>query len=509
MEPRPRILVVDDEFGIREGCRLILDMENFDVDLAADGQAGLELFEKNHNYDIGLIDLKMPRMGGLELIEKIRARDPDMVLFVITAYAAFDTAVEATKRGAWGYIPKPFTPDELLLPIRRGLERRALALEARRLREERESRLLEIAAERGRSAAILRVMSDGVLVVNRDRELVLMNAAARRIVPGAEALTLPAPLSSLAEAGGLAGIFEEAAAGGAGGIILSREIPLGAGTFMVSVSPLADAAGGAAGAAAGAVAVLHDITALKALETAKSMFIGLVAHEVKRPLAVVEGYLQLVLSDMAGPPEKVRELLERSLLRAKTLRELVGEMMNISAIETGRFNLKREPLDLFAVLSEVLEMAREKAREKNIEVIDGRGAAGALPVLADREAMRSVFDNLLDNAIKYTPAGGRVTLTAAADGNYVRAADTGIGMTEAEREKLFEEFYRVHNEFTARIPGTGLGLSLARRLVEMHHGSIAVASQSGAGSTFTVSIPLEGDRQEKSDDGRGEAHTDR
>ena len=504
MDPKPRVLVVDDEFGIREGCRLILDMEGFEVDLAADGLAGLELFEKNRNYDIGLIDLKMPRMGGLELIEKIRARDEDMVLFVITAYAAFDTAVEATKRGAWGYIPKPFTPDELLLPIRRGLERRALALEARRLREERESRMLEIAAERGRSAAILRVMSDGVLVVNRDRELVLMNHAARRILPGADGLSLPAPLSALPGAGGLAELFAEAA-GGPGGDILSRELPLGPGVFLASLSALPEAAGGAAGVAA----VLHDITALKALETAKSMFVSMVAHEVKRPLGVVEGYLQVVLAGMAGGPEKERQLLERALIRARTLRELVSELMDLSAMETGKFNLKREPLDLSAVLGEALEVAREKAREKNIEVRDDRAADGLL-VLADREAMQSVFGNLLDNAVKYTPDCGRVTLAAAVAGNYVRVsvADTGIGMTPPEQEKLFEEFYRAHNEFTARIPGTGLGLSLARRLVEMHHGSIAVTSARGAGSTFTVCIPRENIGREKENEEQGKIHPD-
>src|SRR4030042_2928137 len=127
-------------------------MEGYEVGVAEDGRAGLKVFEERKNYAVALIDLKMPGMSGLELIEQIRARDEDLVMFVITAYATFETAVEATKKGAYGYIPKPFTPAELLLPIKRGLEARALSLEAKRLREERTNRLLEGAFEEAKSS---------------------------------------------------------------------------------------------------------------------------------------------------------------------------------------------------------------------------------------------------------------------------------------------------------------------------------------------------------------------
>ena len=166
-----RILVTDDELGMREGCRKILVAEGYEVETAADGVQALEVFDKHRNFSAALVDLKMPRMGGMELIETIRRQDPDIVLLVITAYAAINTAVEATKRGAYSYIPKPFLPDELLLRVRNGLEMRALTIEARRLREERESRLLEVEAERTQSRTIIDCMTDGVLVVNRDRQI--------------------------------------------------------------------------------------------------------------------------------------------------------------------------------------------------------------------------------------------------------------------------------------------------------------------------------------------------
>ena len=135
-EPQ-RILVVDDEIGMRDGCRRILAAEGFAVDTAEDGLVALEKFQAAGGFDVVISDLKMPRMGGMDLIEALHKIDEDALLLVITAYATIDTAVDATKRGAYGYIPKPFTPDELLLHVRNGLEKRGLRLEAPQLGEER------------------------------------------------------------------------------------------------------------------------------------------------------------------------------------------------------------------------------------------------------------------------------------------------------------------------------------------------------------------------------------
>ena len=135
----------------------------------------------------------MPRMSGLELMREARSRDPDIVPIIITAHATIDTAVEGTRQGAYSYIPKPFTPDELLLAIKNGLERRALSLEARRLREEREKRLLEVASERSRSNTIIAAMTDGILVINTEKLVVLRNNAAARILPDCASNEIPFP----------------------------------------------------------------------------------------------------------------------------------------------------------------------------------------------------------------------------------------------------------------------------------------------------------------------------
>jgi len=487
----PRILVVDDEAGMREGCRRILLTEGYEVETAEDGLDALELFAKgNGRFSVALVDLKMPRMGGLELIEKLHERDEDIVLLVITAYATINTAVEATKRGAYGYIPKPFTPDELLLPVKNGLDRRALSIEAKRLRQERERRLLEVAIERSKCNTIINCMTDGVLVVNRDRQIVLRNAAAARIIPGDSVLQLPADLDSL-ESDQLLSLIADTLSSSGEPVICSKEICLEDSTYMVNASPVLEPNG----ETLGAVAVLRDITAIKKLETAKSLFVSMVAHEIKSPLAAIEGYLNVILSGAAGDdPARDRRMMERSLLRARALRTMVSELMDLTAMETGNFTIKRSLIDIAEVVRETVESCRSDAAEKDIELtMQYQPEMGASRVLADRDAICGVFRNLIDNSIKYTPAEGHVKVGVEQNGIHVKVtvSDDGIGMDPEDKARVFEEFFRARNESTAEIPGTGLGLSVVKRLVDMHHGKVSVRSTLGEGSTFTVSLPTE------------------
>ncbi len=486
-----RILVVDDELGVREGCRKILSSEGYDVITAGDGKAGLEQFLERGPFSVLLVDLQMPRMSGLELMREVRVRDEDMVCIIITAHATIDTAVEGTRQGAYSFIPKPFTADELLLSIKNGLEKRALTLSAKHLLAERERRLLELASERSKSTTIISCMTDGILVINTEKLVVLRNAAAARILPGCAQKEIPFPLAELQNAD-VQEILELIIDSTGGPMILSREIALGKETYMVNASPVIEPGG----QTSGAVAVFSDITTLKKLETAKSMFVSMVAHEVKSPLAATEGWLNLILSGMlVKNPEEERHMIQRSLLRVRTLRGMVNELLNLTAIQTGNFTLKRLPVDVAVVLKEVAAAYAERAAEKRItlSVCAGDGEADqAENVLADREAISIVFSNLVENAIKYGRDEGHVEARVGRSGIYatVSVKDDGIGMSAADREKVFEEFYRARNELTASIPGTGLGLSLVKRLTELHQGTVTVESALGQGSVFTVSLPL-------------------
>jgi two-component system phosphate regulon sensor histidine kinase PhoR len=494
-----KILVVDDEPGMREGCRRVLAAEGYQVETAEDGLAGLELFQSRKDFAAAIVDIKMPKMDGIELIRRIHGIDEDVLLLVITAYSTIDSAVEATKRGAYGYVPKPFTPDELLLQVRKGLEKRELKMESKRLREERERRLLEIALERSKCSTIIRCMTDGVLVVNREGQVVLRNAAAAKAIPDCASLPLPSPLDAL-RCDELEDLVRQSLTAESDAGITSNEICVGGSTFLASVSPVTESKG----VVSGAVVALRDITELKKLEAAKSMFVSMVAHEIKGPLAVTESYLNILRGGLCrGNPEKERTMIERSLVRISTLRKMVMELMNITAMETGNFTLKRVPIDIVEVVKEAVGSCREQAESKGITLsfeeaaqeagggaVTGGAAGGS--ALADRDTMLSVFTNLVDNAVKYTPEKGHVSVWVERNGIFarVRVRDDGIGMTEREMEKVFDEFYRAKNKFTENIPGTGLGLSMVKRIVEMHQGSVELETAPLKGSTFSVNIPL-------------------
>src|SRR5208283_1655140 len=176
MDQSVHILVVDDERGIREGCRRVLSPEGYTVETAADGEEGLEKV-RSKPFDLLLVDLMMPRMGGLDMMEQVKAYDPEIIMIVITGFATVETAVDAMKHGAYDYVPKPFTPDQLLAVVNRGLETRRLRLQAEQLMEERDRKLLEVANETSKLHTIINSLADGILVFNREKQLALWNPA--------------------------------------------------------------------------------------------------------------------------------------------------------------------------------------------------------------------------------------------------------------------------------------------------------------------------------------------
>ena len=197
MRPAAKILIVDDEPPIRTACAKILSEQGAVTETAENGRAGLEK-AKAQAFDLALIDLKMPQMDGMELLGHLNALDPDLVKIVITGFATLDTAIEAVQKGAYDYLPKPFTPGELRTRVNRGLEKRALLREAKRLREERERNLLELANEKNRTQTIIQCMGDGLLVTNRDRQVVLCNPAGRRLLRVKRPVRAGEPLDQVA-----------------------------------------------------------------------------------------------------------------------------------------------------------------------------------------------------------------------------------------------------------------------------------------------------------------------
>jgi signal transduction histidine kinase/DNA-binding response OmpR family regulator len=485
-----KILIVDDEPPIRTACAKILAEQGAWVETAGDGLEGLEK-AKAQDFDLALIDLKMPQMDGMQLLEHLNQLDPDLVKIVITGFATLDTAIEAVQKGAYDYLPKPFTPGEMRTRVRRGVEKRTLLREAKRLREERERNLLELTNEKSRTQTIIQCMGDGLLVTNRDRQVVLCNPAARRLLKIKRPLQGGEPLDSVAGCPEFLDLVEGTMSLKEGQEMSSREIVPASSSdpvLMANCAPVKDERG----QVIGVVTVLRDITELKALDKAKSTFVSLVSHELQAPLAAIEGYLDIILDGGGGEePEKTRRILDRCRERTGGLLALIRDLLAISRMQSGRIIREKEKLRLTDILKEVVELMKGEALARGVEI--ATEWPEELPLIsANREDLTRVFTNLMDNAIKYNRRGGKVFLRAKAVEGYlqVEVQDTGIGIPEKEREKIFDEFYRVKSKSTQGIGGTGLGLSIAKKVLEAHDGHLEVESKLNEGSIFRVLLPV-------------------
>jgi two-component system phosphate regulon sensor histidine kinase PhoR len=488
------ILVIDDEQIMREGCSRILSKNGWTVITAENGRQGLdEIQARPEKIDAVLLDLMMPGVSGMEVLDQIRTIDPNLLVIVITGYATVESAVEAMKKGAYDFIPKPFTPDQLRIVVRRALERRALQKEAEFLRRERERSLRDIATEKSKMKTIINCMGDGVLVCDRDGCIVLTNPAASRMLKTSESSLLGNFLSQCNLHSELSKTIEEnLKAKDLSYTSVSQELSIGeSGEIFLRAhtAPVRNDIG----EVMGSVTVLEDISHLKELDKMKSDFIAMVAHELRAPIAAVEQQLTVILNKMAGEVTKKQEqLLFRAKERTKGLLDLIKDLLDLSKIEAGKMVQYMEPLSLQEVIQRVVDMMRAEAEGKKID-LQFSGPNQISLINADRNSMDGIFTNLISNAIKYTPEGGKVWVTLSEEGGFVKAtvSDTGIGIKKEDLPRIFDKFYRVKTTETRQIIGTGLGLSIVQSIVDAHLGSISVDSEVGKGTTFTVLLPKE------------------
>jgi signal transduction histidine kinase len=224
----------------------------------------------------------------------------------------------------------------------------------------------------------------------------------------------------------------------------------------------------------------------------KSEFLANMSHELRTPLNAVIGFSEVLLERMFGEVnEKQEEYLQDILSSGKHLLSLINDILDLSKIEAGRMELEALPFDLPAALDNALTLIKERAARNSIGLavhVDPRIGE----VVADERKVKQVLLNLLSNAVKFTPEGGTITMTAILNGGMVEisVADTGIGIAPEDQAAVFEEFRQVGTDYARKREGTGLGLALARRLVELHGGALTLQSELGKGSTFTFTIPV-------------------
>jgi signal transduction histidine kinase len=483
------ILVVDDEKGLRLGTKRLLEEEDYTVTAAENGTEGLH-YGTNTEFDIAVIDLKMPDIDGLEVLKEIKRVHPYTVCFIATAFASYETAIQATRIGAFGYIPKPFTPEELIYQIELGLKQRKLILDAQRLEKEREKNLLELANEKSRLNAIIKSISEGVLILNTDGNLAYYNYSAIKLLNinniqiGSNILDkLPVQVVEIINR-----------------IFSSDKIMLKSYTTEFSHQSEKEIFLEAActpipnpdGSLAGVVIIFSNITGYKRIEVIKNQFVSMVAHELKTPLAAVQGFLNIILDQSINlTGEKQQEYIQRSTHRLKSLTDLVNDLLDISRFEMKTKEREIIDVQLEEIVCSTLQMLELELNKKGISV--EKYIENNLPFIkADNNEITRMVTNLLSNAIKYNKDNGKIFIDLFSSQNYVvlKVRDTGIGLKPEEKQKLFSEFYRAKNEKTRGISGTGLGLSIVKRIVDSYYGKIEVESEYGIGTTFLINLPI-------------------
>ncbi len=493
MASSARILVVDDEQIMREACTRILSEEDREVVAAENGEAGLEAIKRGDGFDLVLLDLMMPGVSGMEVLEAAQGLDANLLVIVITGYATVELAVEAMKKGAYDFIPKPFTPDQLRIVVRRALDKRALQKEMEALKSEREKSLRDIAAEKSRIVTIINCMGDGVLVCDRDSCVVLTNPAATRMLGIHESALIGKSLSKCSMDKTLTKtIGESLSTTDPAFAAVSQDLcPSGSPSMYLRAhtAPVKNDLG----ETLGAVTVLQDITGLKELDRMKSDFVAMVSHELRSPVASIQQQLSVILEGLSGGlTEKQMRMLTRAKERFNGLQDLVNDLLDLSKIEAGMVVQYKETMKMEELLERVHEQVLPEAKAKGLK-LNFRAAHRVPPVSGDRTNLEGVFTNLVNNAIKYTPEGGEITILLKGDGKNltVEVSDTGIGISKKDLPRIFDRFYRVKSEKTRQIVGTGLGLCIVKHIVEAHLGKISVQSQEGGGTTFTVVLPAE------------------
>ena len=486
---RENILIVDDEKGLRAGAQRLLQDEGYIVETADNGEEGIRIGTSN-DFDVAIIDLKMPDVDGMNVLSEIKQSCPNTVCFIATAYASYDTAIQATRLGAFGYIPKPFTPEELIYQVEQGIKQRKLILEAERLKNEREANLLELAFEKSRLNTIIKTINEGILIINRIGEVVYYNSAALKYLNISELRISEPVLYKLPDQ--ISDIITK--------ILESDDFSVKTYTSQIEIKPNNELVIEASctpvdhpdGSLAGVIVILGNITEFKKIELIKNQFVSMVAHELKTPIAAVQGFMNIILDEKLNVDEaKRRDYLTRSLVRLKSLTDLVNDLLDISRMELRAKHREIESVHMEEIIESTLHFLEFELKKKEISVI--KNVLPELPpIKADTNEMTRLLTNLLSNAIKYNKDKGQININASTSQNYltIKISDTGIGLKSEEKAKLFNEFYRAKNERTRGISGTGLGLSIVKKIVDSYYGKIDVDSVFGEGTVITVSLPI-------------------
>jgi signal transduction histidine kinase len=485
-----RVLLADDNADMRDYARRLLS-ERWAVEAVSNGREALDA-ARARPPDVIVTDIMMPRLDGFGLLRELRA-DPDLQsipVIMLSARAGEEARLEGVTASADDYLVKPFSARDLVARV----DAQLIKARARALEQEHARRLVKLFTHAPVAIAILRG-PDYVYELSNAKyvELVggrdLMGKPIREALPELEGQEVLALLDGVRASG-------EPLVGRSLRVVLNRG-PDGApedAYFDFVYQPTYDHDG----RVDAIVVVAHDVTALaKAKEEAeranrlKDEFLATLSHELRTPLNAVLGYTQMLRGGVIEP-QRLSAVLQTIERNAKLQEQLVSDVLDVSRIITGNLRLAVRPVDLPDVIRDAVETVAPAAEAKGVRLQPAIEQPG-VPVAGDAQRLRQVVWNLLANAVKFTPRGGRVQVRLQRVNSHVEltVSDTGEGIAPEFLPRLFQRFSQADGTFARRHSGLGLGLAICRHLVEAHGGAISATSPGpGQGTTIRVELPL-------------------
>ena len=472
-----RILIVDDDVALLEALprALRLRLDGVEIDTVDNAGDALERIIRT-DYDAIVSDIKMPGMDGLAVLSEIRKLRPKTPTLLITGHGEHDLAVQALRGGAYDFVQKPIDRDYFVASLERAIDMRRLE---RKVEDQRHA--LE------RHARVLAHVDNGVFLIDGEGLIRYWNPAAEAITGLQPREVLERPVGTIFPDWNTVAKLVPVSnvPGPESASAKTLPIELDGKEIWLSISGVRFDDG--------VVYAFRDVTEERALEELKGEFVATISHELRTPLAAIYGSAQtLQRRDLKLDDGMRLRLLGVITTESERLTRIASDILLANTLDSGRLRLETGRVDLGDLAKEVVEEMRSAFAEREDIMITLRPVNGGAQVSADPDKLRQVLINLVDNAVKYSPDGGRVEIEVEPRDSGIRVVvrDEGIGIAGNDQQRIFGKFYRVDPHLSRGVGGTGLGLYICRELVRRMQGRISVESREGSGSTFCVDLPV-------------------
>jgi two-component system phosphate regulon sensor histidine kinase PhoR len=485
-----KVLVVEDKPEmIQILSDYVLDPQGYVTLTALNGEEGLRM-ALSEEPDLVILDLRMPKMSGLQVLQTLRELQCLVPVIVITAYGSEEVVVRALRLGANDYVAKPFELDEMIDVIERVLGESRQEKEKAKLSQELEKSVKELT---NKIELMLYNIDEGVFTTDRELRILTFNPAAQKILGWREEEVIGRPCAEIFKEEDSASSHQEELLSEAmrkahpvtsvkeGHPVINKA---GQRIFIASsVVPLLDLDG----QVIGAMATFRDVSAEIELDHLKSGFIAMVSHELRSPLSHIIASTELIREANLSSDQQ-QDLLNIIHAQSNRLNRFVAQILDVSLLEAGAVKAEQEPVTLKPLIEQMIEAFETRANTHRFRLTVPEGPT---IVLGDESKIQTVLNNLLENAVNYSPKGSRVSIEVSDRDKeiVISVIDEGIGIPATQLEMIFERFHRVNASDDQEQYGYGLGLYISKRLIEIQGGSIWAKSELERGSRFSFSLP--------------------